>query len=214
MGNEKLWWTWGMADRGTIVNSSLLLYSTDDIWNVTINQDIYNHTANITWQTDGSPSNSTTTFDQELIISIVIGAVLCLLILITIIGNLFVISAIIIERHLQSVANYLILSLAVADLLVACLVMPLGAVYVVSEKWNLGTELCDIWTSTDVLCCTASILHLVAIALDRYWAVTNIDYMNQRTAKRIGLMIAVVWMVSIAGILYLKIIMLTHLHSY
>lgn len=87
MGNEKLWWTWGMADRGTIVNSSLLLYSTDDIWNVTINQDIYNHTANITWQTDGSPSNSTTTFDQELIISIVIGVVLCLLILITIIGK-------------------------------------------------------------------------------------------------------------------------------
>ena len=36
------------------------------------------------------------------------------------------------ERNLQSVANYLILSLAVADLLVAVLVMPLGAIYEVS----------------------------------------------------------------------------------
>lgn len=44
-------------------------------------------------------------------------------------GNVFVIAAIILERHLQNVANYLVASLAVADLFVACLVMPLGAVY-------------------------------------------------------------------------------------
>lgn len=45
------------------------------------------------------------------------------------VGNVFVIAAIILERNLQNVANYLVASLAVADLLVACLVMPLGAVY-------------------------------------------------------------------------------------
>lgn len=49
-------------------------------------------------------------------------------------GNVFVIAAILLERNLQNVANYLIVSLAVADLMVACLVMPLGAVYVVSEE--------------------------------------------------------------------------------
>ena len=47
-------------------------------------------------------------------------------------GNVFVIAAIIIERNLQNVANYLVASLAVADLMVACLVMSLGAVYEVS----------------------------------------------------------------------------------
>jgi len=56
-------------------------------------------------------------------------------------GNVFVIAAIILERNLQNVANYLVASLAVADLFVACLVMPLGAVYEVStSSLSLCTE--------------------------------------------------------------------------
>ncbi|XP_030376696.1 5-hydroxytryptamine receptor 2A [Scaptodrosophila lebanonensis] len=123
----------------------------------------------------------------------VTSVLLGLMILVTIIGNVFVIAAIILERNLQNVANYLVASLAVADLFVACLVMPLGAVYEISQGWILGPELCDIWTSCDVLCCTASILHLVAIAVDRYWAVTNIDYIHSRTSNRVFLMIFCVW---------------------
>ena len=52
-------------------------------------------------------------------------------------GNIFVIAAIVLERNLQCVANYLILSLAVADLLVAVLVMPLGAVYEVRQYFEI-----------------------------------------------------------------------------
>ncbi|KAM7346132.1 5-hydroxytryptamine (serotonin) receptor 1A isoform 1-T3 [Cochliomyia hominivorax] len=138
--------------------------------------------------------NMTTPEDLgELIRMAATSIVLGLMILITIIGNVFVIAAIILERNLQNVANYLVASLAVADLFVACLVMPLGAVYEISQGWILGPELCDIWTSIDVLCCTASILHLVAIAVDRYWAVTNIDYIHSRTSRRVFLMIFFVW---------------------
>nr|XP_050853114.1 5-hydroxytryptamine receptor-like [Vespula vulgaris]XP_050853115.1 5-hydroxytryptamine receptor-like [Vespula vulgaris]XP_050853116.1 5-hydroxytryptamine receptor-like [Vespula vulgaris] len=123
--------------------------------------------------------------------------VLALLILITIIGNLFVIAVIQMQRNLRSVANYLIVSLAFADLMVACLAMPLGAVYEINSRWSLGPELCDIWTSSDVLCCTASILHLVAIAVDRYWAVTDLNYTQGRSPKKIGILIAMVWIVSL-----------------
>ncbi|XP_018373008.1 PREDICTED: 5-hydroxytryptamine receptor 2A-like [Trachymyrmex cornetzi] len=133
-------------------------------------------------------------FDVPIILRAI---VLCLLILITIVGNLFVIAAILLERNLQSVANYLIVSLAVADLMVACLVMPLGAVYEINSAWSLGPELCDMWTSSDVLCCTASILHLVAIAVDRYWAVTDINYIQARNPRRIGILIITVWVVSL-----------------
>lgn len=134
--------------------------------------------------------------DAHLLITALTALILGVMILATIVGNVFVIAAILLERHLQSVANYLILSLAVADLLVAALVMPLGAVYEVSKEWTLGPELCDMWTASDVLCCTASILHLVAIALDRFWAVTQVDYIHHRSPRRIGSMIGVIWVVS------------------
>ncbi|XP_037076162.1 5-hydroxytryptamine receptor-like [Pollicipes pollicipes] len=113
-------------------------------------------------------------------------------------GNVFVIAAIVMEKGLQNVANYLIVSLAVADLMVACLVMPLGAMYEITGSWALGPELCDMWTSADVLCCTASILHLLAIAIDRYWAVTNINYIQSRNSRRVLTMIVLVWVFALA----------------
>lgn len=126
----------------------------------------------------------------------VTSTVLGVIILATVVGNVFVIAAIVLERNLRNVANYLIASLAVADLLVAVLVMPLGAVKEVSSVWFLGPEVCDMWTSFDVLCCTSSILHLVAISLDRYWVVTRVEYLHNRSPQRILLMIGLSWGVS------------------
>nr|ABY85410.1 putative serotonin receptor 5HT1A [Antheraea pernyi] len=142
---------------------------------------------------NSTSSNSTSSDVTSFVLMAVTSVVLAIIILATIIGNVFVIAAIIIERNLQNVANYLVASLAVADLMVACLVMPLGAVYEVSQGWILGPELCDMWTSSDVLCSSASILHLVAIATDRYWAVTDVDYIHIRNERRIFTMIFLVW---------------------
>uniref|UniRef100_S4RV48 G-protein coupled receptors family 1 profile domain-containing protein n=1 Tax=Petromyzon marinus TaxID=7757 RepID=S4RV48_PETMA len=123
---------------------------------------------------------------------------LCLtaLILCAIFGNSCVIAAIALERTLQNVANYLIGSLAVTDLLVSILVLPMAALYQVLDRWTLGQVVCDIFIALDVLCCTSSILHLCVIALDRYWAITNpIDYVNKRTPRRAVIMISLTWLV-------------------
>lgn len=129
-----------------------------------------------------------------------LASVLCLtlllstVILATVVGNVLVLAAIVRERNLQTLSNHLVFSLAIADLLVAVLVMPIGAQYeVLGNRWVLGPLMCEIWTSADVMCCTSSILHLVAIAVDRYRAVTNVDYVQQRNCRRVGVMIAAVW---------------------
>ena len=86
--------------------------------------------------------------------NLVLALLLILLMLTTAIGNLFVIVAILIERNLRTLGNYLVWSLAIADLLVALLVMPLASIYLILDSWTLGIGLCDIWTSADVFCCT------------------------------------------------------------
>lgn len=56
---------------------------------------------------------------------------------------------------------------------------------------------CSIWLAVDVWMCTASILHLVVISLDRYIAVTHpITYPNLMTSKKAKLLIAGAWILS------------------
>ncbi|KAI1721451.1 7 transmembrane receptor (rhodopsin family) domain-containing protein [Ditylenchus destructor] len=132
----------------------------------------------------------------ELWQSVVIGTMLLILILFTVVGNFFVILAILLERDLRSRPQYyLIFSLAAADLMVGLIVTPLGAWATLQQAWYLGVTLCDFWISIDVLVCTSSILHLVAIALDRYWSITDIYY--NRTPKRIFFMLMCIWVLSL-----------------
>ncbi|XP_055718675.1 5-hydroxytryptamine receptor 1B-like [Salvelinus fontinalis] len=116
----------------------------------------------------------------------------------TTLSNAFVIATIYQSKKLHTPANFLIASLAVTDLLVSILVMPICVLYTVSHTWTLGQVICDIWLSSDITCCTASILHLCVIALDRYWAITDaVEYSKKRTPARAVGMIATAWVIAI-----------------
>ncbi|XP_075449422.1 5-hydroxytryptamine receptor 1F [Ascaphus truei] len=129
---------------------------------------------------------------------ILISLALSALTLMTTAINSLVIAAIIVTRKLHHPANYLICSLAVTDFLVAVLVMPFSIMYIVKESWIMGQAVCNIWLSVDITCCTCSILHLSAIALDRYRAITDaVEYARKRTPRHAAFMIAVVWIISI-----------------
>ncbi|XP_041038944.1 5-hydroxytryptamine receptor 1B-like [Carcharodon carcharias] len=131
-------------------------------------------------------------------LGISVSVLLCLLTLATVLSNGFVIATIYQTRKLHTPANILIASLAVTDLLVSILVMPISIVYTVSGTWNFGQIVCDIWLSSDITCCTASILHLCVIALDRYWAITDaVGYSIKRTPERAAGMIVTVWVISV-----------------
>ncbi|KAJ6662257.1 hypothetical protein lerEdw1_012420 [Lerista edwardsae] len=127
----------------------------------------------------------------------------CILILAIVFGNVLVCLAVLRERSLQTTTNYLVVSLAVADLLVATLVMP-WVVYleVTGGVWHFSRVCCDIFVTMDVMMCTASILNLCAISIDRYTAVVMPVHYQFRTGpsscRRVSIMIAMVWLLAFA----------------
>ncbi|XP_010117677.1 PREDICTED: D(2) dopamine receptor isoform X3 [Chlamydotis macqueenii] len=125
---------------------------------------------------------------------------LTLLIFVIIFGNVLVCMAVSREKALQTTTNYLIVSLAVADLLVATLVMPWVVYLEVVGEWRFSRIHCDIFVTLDVMMCTASILNLCAISIDRYTAVAMPMLYNTRysSKRRVTVMIAVVWVLSFA----------------
>ncbi|CAL9705073.1 unnamed protein product [Knipowitschia caucasica] len=92
---------------------------------------------------------------------------LVLLIFCVVFGNVLVCVAVSRERALQTTTNYLIVSLAVSDLLLAILVMPWGVYLEVVGEWRFSLIHCDVLLTLDVMMCTASILNLCAISIDR-----------------------------------------------
>lgn len=130
---------------------------------------------------------------------LVLAGLFTMLIIVTIVGNTLVIAAVITTRRLRSVTNCFVSSLAAADLLVGLAVMPPAVLLqLTGGTWELGEVLCDSWVSLDVLLCTASILSLCAISIDRYLAVTQpLIYSRRRRSKRLaGLMIVAVWVLA------------------
>lgn len=130
--------------------------------------------------------------------AIITAVVLSVIIVLTIIGNILVILSVFTYKPLRIVQNFFIVSLAVADLTVALLVLPFNVAYLILGRWEFGIYLCKMWLTCDVMCCTSSILNLCAIALDRYWAITDpINYAQKRTVERVLLLIAGVWILSL-----------------
>ncbi|XP_026313634.1 octopamine receptor Oamb, partial [Hyposmocoma kahamanoa] len=112
-------------------------------------------------------------------------------------GNCLVIAAVLCSSKLRSVTNLFIVSLAVADLMVGVAVLPFSSTREVFEIWIFGDVWCSVWLAVDVWMCTASILNLCAISLDRYVAVTRpVSYPSIMSRRRAKALIAGVWVLS------------------
>ncbi|KNC34463.1 hypothetical protein FF38_02727 [Lucilia cuprina] len=128
---------------------------------------------------------------------VIASIIVTILMIVIIVGNMLVIIAIATEKSLKNIQNWFIASLAVADFFLGLIIMPFSLANELMGYWIFGSWWCDVHSAMDVLLCTASIMNLCLISLDRYWSITKaVDYLKSRTPARAALMIAAVWIMS------------------
>lgn len=89
--------------------------------------------------------------------------------ILAVLGNALVIYVFQKERRLRRRTNYYIVSLAAADFLVGLLGIPFAILSSIGLPTNLHA--CLFTVSLLVVLCTISIFCLVAVSIDRYWAI-------------------------------------------
>nr|XP_055063770.1 trace amine-associated receptor 13c-like [Misgurnus anguillicaudatus] len=117
----------------------------------------------------------------------------------TVFLNLLVIISISHFKKLHTPTNMLILSLAVADLLIGLIVMPLEAIKLIETCWYFGDNLCELYSMFIGLLLSASLSHLILIAVDRYVAVCYpLHYPQKITTTKTIMSICICWFCSTA----------------
>ncbi|XP_076666500.1 muscarinic Acetylcholine Receptor, A-type [Andrena cerasifolii] len=163
--------------------------------NVTSDADIFgNESYNVSNGLDcGGEPHSYAVWERVLIVIVAI-----FLSLTTVVGNIMVMISFKIDKQLQTISNYFLFSLAVADFAIGLFSMPLFTVYTVLGYWPLGPHICDTWLALDYLASNASVLNLLIISFDRYFSVTKpLSYRAQRTTCRAATMIGCAWGISL-----------------
>lgn len=155
-----------------------------------------NGTLNGTFTTDIESTEPVMRYTLLQMIILSIFAVL--LSILTTIGNIMVMVSFKIDKNLQTISNYFLFSLAVADFAIGIISIPLFSISTILGYWPFGAIICDSWLALDYLASNASVLNLLIISFDRYFSVTRpLTYRAKRTTKRATAMIAAAWIISL-----------------
>ncbi|KAM4871647.1 5-hydroxytryptamine receptor 6 [Thomomys bottae] len=123
-----------------------------------------------------------------------VAAALCVVIALTAAANLLLIALICTQPALRHTSNFFLVSLFTSDLMVGLVVMPPAMLNALYGRWVLARGLCRLWAAFDVMCCSASILNLCLISLDRYLLILSpLRYKLRMTPARALGLISAAW---------------------
>ena len=127
----------------------------------------------------------------------------CVLLLVSVFGNSFLIAIIIRNKRMQTITNYLIANMAVSDLLMTVVAVPrkITEILLGPRRWLinglLGSALCKSIHFLQDITIGVSIFSLVAIAIDRYRGIVfPLRQQRIKPVKRCKIIIPFIWFVS------------------
>ena len=139
---------------------------------------------------------STTEIDESTIYR-VFGVLLAVIAIFAFIGNLIVILLFVFNRQLRISASYFVLSLSLADVITAALVMTIEADVLLNDNtWRYGYVMCHVWTTTYLFIVPVSILTCCLSSIERWYAISRpLKYRvnKRRITKMTNAGIIVVW---------------------
>uniref|UniRef100_A0A914YXC0 G-protein coupled receptors family 1 profile domain-containing protein n=1 Tax=Panagrolaimus superbus TaxID=310955 RepID=A0A914YXC0_9BILA len=101
------------------------------------------------------------------------------------------------DKRLQNVTNYFLFSLALADLFVCSIVMPLALLAEVRHGlWTWDFPMCLLYSYSDVFLCSASIVHMSVISLDRYLGISKPLKTRNKSRTIVIVKIIFVWVMT------------------
>ena len=127
-----------------------------------------------------------------------------LVLLLSIVGNAYIIAIVLRNKEMHSTVNYLIVNMALSDIVgsIVSLSIGLSIFATLSTEWRvkgtLGNILCKAHPFLRDVCITVSILSNVAIALDRFFAVVFPMKPIPRFLKN-RIVLPAIWLVATAG---------------
>ncbi|KAK3932304.1 Neuropeptide F receptor [Frankliniella fusca] len=113
-------------------------------------------------------------------------------------GNGLVVWAVARKRSMRTARNMFIVNLAVSDLLLCLVTMPLTLMEILCKYWPLGREefICKILGALQAVSIFVSTISITAIALDRYQVIV---YPTGNNIQKVGAIVisVMIWMVSL-----------------
>lgn len=140
-----------------------------------------------------APSAAPKFTTREIALKIVFYAVAFLM---DIFGNILVLLIICLNKRMHSTTNYLIMNLAVSDILVGLFCMWVHLGNQITQEWPFGEFVCKANTFVQVVAVTSSVLSLTIISGDRFIAIV-FPLRARMTTTRAGIIITVTWLISI-----------------
>ena len=121
----------------------------------------------------------------------------------SLVGNILVITVSRRNRNLQTIAYSFVVNMAIADLMTTVINMPESIIVEIrnTDQWfpgKMGVAMCKFWPFLQQVCAFCSVLSLLAISLDRYFAIC-LPFRRIMSKKLSRVIILLTWLLPVVS---------------